>query len=221
MSQVRGVLIGVAGTIAILAAIGAGFGVGRWSAPKPQISESEVRRTGLFGKETSQILSATVNSLKAENKLIVYQYSGETRVSIKRTELGGMLTGTQELIVPATVEYVLELGDLGPQNLRFDRASNTVHVKLPPLMIGKVAFRPERARHLNGGLLTLSPQVTEELSKANYALARKAFIQQARGSSIVDVAKLQARQNVAAYFTIPLRAVGETDIKVNTYFPTR
>jgi hypothetical protein len=208
-------------TPAVLAATAAAFvvglGLGHWTATRP-IMDTQARSVGAFGQQTKRVLSATVESLRAENKLIVYQYTGETRVSVERAEFGGWLKGTQELIVPATVSYLVDMSQLSLQSVDYDERARTVRVKLPPLQLGTISFQPERARQTNGGLLSLSPQVIEDLSRENYANARRAFTAQAQQVTLVELARVQARKTVEAYFAIPLRATGVSGIKVEATF---
>ncbi len=83
-----------------------------------------------------------------------------------------------------------------------------------------MAFHVEAASAINGGLLTYSDQEVQELTKLNYASARKAFVKQAQGPSLVGQARSQAKQNIKNYFEIPLRIVGQPDVRVVAEFPT-
>lgn len=206
--------LGRAGLAAALVALGFYAGQ-RWA---PEDLDSEVKATGVFSQQTQRVLSATVTNLQAENKLIVYQYTGDVRVAAEQSDLGGLLKTSQELTVPATVSYFVDMSKLRLEDVRFDQATQTVQVKLPPLMIGDPAFQPERSRAANGGLLTLNADIVHELSKLNYRTARRAFIKQAQQKALVDLAKGRARRNIEAYFEIPLRVVGKPDIKVTASF---
>ena len=208
----------VGAAAASLAMLAFAYQLGYRQAPR-EILDSEARSAGLFGKETRRVLSATVTSLRTENRMVVYQYTGETRVSVDRTAFGGLLTGSQELIVPATVTYHLDLSELDLEDVDFEEKSKIVRVKLPELKIGDVAFQPERARQINGGLLTLSDKVVQELTQVNYSTARTAFIKQAQQAEVIKAAKAQAERNTQKYFEIPLRIVGSPDIAVRAYFP--
>jgi hypothetical protein len=208
----------VSGVSAAAIFFGAGYFTGYKTAPR-EILDTNVESTGFLSKETSRVLSATVESLRSENKLVVYRYSGEVRVSIEKTALAGLLNGQQELYVPATVIYFLDMKDLNEEDVTYDDLSKTVLVKLPPLMLGDIAFQPERSRQINNGLMTLSADVVSELQRKNYSQARKAFIKMAQQPSIVENAKKQAEESVKSYFEIPLRVVGNPDVKVRAYFP--
>ena len=93
-----------------------------------------------------------------------------------------------------------------------------ITVSLPPLVMGDVAFEPEGARTTNGGLLTFDQDEVDELSKLNYASARKAIVKQAQGAALVQTAKAEAKRNVAQYLEIPLRVAGQPDVTVVAIF---
>ena len=83
------------------------FGLGYVVAPDDPL-DREIRFTGLASTSTTQVLSATVESLKGQNKLLVFSYKGTAVVTAKNTELW-LFEGRQNLIVPAVVNYYLDL----------------------------------------------------------------------------------------------------------------
>lgn len=192
------------------------FALGYQAAPR-ELLDTEVRQTGFFQADTMEILSATVSSLRSESKLLVYSYKGDARVSVSRSFFWP-IEGDQDLMVPASVGYFVNMADLAPDAVRFNPETNVVTVQLPPLKLGDIAFQPEEARTINGGLLTFSQAQVDELSRLNYASARKAFVKQAQGSTLVEAAKRRAISNVQVYFAVPLRATGRPDIRVIAQF---
>ena len=192
------------------------FGIGYIVAPTEQL-DTEVTDSGFLSKTTTQVLSATVQSLRKENKLQVFTYKGATKVS---TGTDGLLffNGAQELNVPAMVNYYLDLNELTFADVTFDEKAKLVRVLLPKLQIGDIAFQPEQATTVNGGLLTFGEGYVEAFRKKNYASARKAMVAQAQGKDIVAEAKEQAVEAVTNYFEIPLRIVGQPDVKVVATF---
>ena len=64
----------------------AAFGLGYIAAPDEPL-DKQVRYTGLASTSTTQVLSATVESLKGQNKLLVFSYKGTATVTAKNTEL--------------------------------------------------------------------------------------------------------------------------------------
>ena len=84
--------------------------------------------------------------------------------------------------------------------------------------MGDIVFHPEQATTINGGLLTYSQAQVDELLKRNYASARRAMTAQAQGKAFVEAARRRAIENVQTYFEIPLRIVGQPDVKVAATF---
>jgi hypothetical protein len=194
----------------------AAFGLGYWIAPKEQL-DTVVEHTGFLQTDTKKVLSATVESLRSENKMLVLSYKGTVRVKVERTKFW-VLGASQELIVPGVVNYYLDLSKLSLADVTFDEKAKLVRVKLPPVVMGDIAFQPEQATTINGGVLTFSQAQVDELLKANYASARRAMTAQAQGPGFVDAARRQAIANVQSYFEVPLRIVGQPDVKVAVTF---
>lgn len=68
--------------------------------------DTEVENTGFFQVDTTKVLATTVESLRAENRLLVFSYKGSAKVRAERT-VWWLFGGRQELIVPAVVNYYI------------------------------------------------------------------------------------------------------------------
>ncbi|MFC3714327.1 DUF4230 domain-containing protein [Sphingoaurantiacus capsulatus] len=205
--------------IAIGAAVvaAASFTAGRVTAPPPDI-DRVVRQGGLFSVDASEVITVTLASLRDQNRLQVYEYAAEPSVRVTRSRLAGLISGSQELIVPASVAYHVDLANVGADDVAYNRDTKVVVIELPRLVLGNVAFLPEKARATNGGLLTFDEDHVEELRKLNYAAARKAVVRSAQNPTIVALAERQALKAVQDYFEIPLRVAGHADIRVQARF---
>lgn len=173
------------GALILVLAVAGGW----WLAPR-ELLDNEATQTGFLQTDRRRVLSATVESLRAQNKLVVFSYKGTVRVRTDRTKFF-VFTGEQELIVPGVVTFLVDMSDLA---YTFD--GNVVRVTLPPLQLGDVAFQPEEATTTNGGFLTFSQGQVEVLLRANYAQARRAFVKQAQGQGFVTAARSQAQDNI-------------------------
>lgn len=190
-------------------AAGAGYAL----APR-ELLETNVVHNGFFETDTKRVLAAAVASLRAENKLMAYSYKGFAEVSVERDGFL-FLNGRQDLIVPAAVSYFVDLSKL---TAGYDETARIVTIHLPPLTMGDVVFEPEGARTANGGLLTFDQEEVDELSRLNYASARRAFVKQAQGRTIVEAAQKNAKANIESALQLPLRIVGRPDVKVVARF---
>jgi len=192
------------------------FSLGWALAPDDPLDE-EVQQVGFMKVQTTKVLEATVQSLRAENKLLVYSYKGSTKVIASRTYYK-IFSGRQELQIPAVVNYYLDLSDLTLANVTFEEKAKIVRVRLPKLKLGDIAFQPENAMSVSGGILSWNDDQVEALRKLNYQTARKAMVRQAQQKGLVDAAKKQAIDNITNYFEIPLRVAGLPDVKVVAAF---
>lgn len=188
-----------------------------WLSADTRPLDTEVKHEGYFQTDTTSILSATVESLREENRLLVYSYKGSADVQAQRSKWW-ILGARQRLSVPAVVSYYLDLRDLTLEDVRFDKDAKLVRVALPRLSVGDIAFQPERATTINGGLLTWDDEQVEALRKLNYASARKAMVAQSQQAGLLRAAQRSAIANIQSYFEIPLRIAGQPDVKVVASF---
>ncbi len=179
--------------------------------------DTEVKHTGYFQIDTTKVLSTTVNSLHDEARMLVFSYKGDARVRTERTKWW-LFGGRQELSVPAVVNYYVNLSDLSLADVSFNETAKLVTVRLPKLTIGDIAFQPENATTINGGLLTWDDDQVEAMRKLNYVSARRAMVAQAQQAGLINAARRRAIENVTNYFEIPLRIAGQPDVKVIATF---
>jgi hypothetical protein len=183
--------------------------------------DSEVEHTGWFSADTKKTLAAAVLSLQNEQKLLVYSYRGAANVRVERSELLGILRGTQSLTLPARVSYQVDLSDFSSDDVEWNPAAATLTVHLPPLVMGEVAFEPEAAVVNSEGPLTYSDAQVQELARLSYRTARRAFIAQAQQVTLVETARRRARETVERHFGVALAAAGRPEARVVARFRPR
>ena len=201
--------------LTLAAVAGVSFVVGYQVAPR-EILDSTVEHVGFLTVDTKKVLSATIESLKSESRLVSYSYVGTQNVSIDRDNWI-VFNGNQQLIVPATVSYFIDLAQLTETSATFDESTNTVTVTLPKLML-TVEFDPRRATIINNGLLTLNDEVVQALTKINYDTARKSAIKQGQQAALVQSARDRTTENIERLFQVPLHAAGKAGVKVIVTF---
>lgn len=179
--------------------------------------DTEVANTGFFQVDTTKVLATTVESLRADNRMLVYSYKGSAKVRTERT-VWWLFGGRQELIVPAVVNYYVDLSDLSLADVSFNETAKIVTVRLPRVTLGDIAFQPEKATTTNGGILSWDDDQVEALRKLNYRNARRAMVAQAQQPGLRKAAERQAKENLASLFAIPLRIAGQPDVKVIATF---
>ena len=119
------------------------FGAGYHLAPKEPL-DAEVTNKGLITVDTTKVLAATVESLREENRLLVFSYKGTAQVRANHTDMW-LFEGEQELSVPAVVNYYLNLSRLSLADVTYDKDAKLVRIRLPGITLGDIAFEPEHA----------------------------------------------------------------------------
>ena len=199
----------------LIAVAGLSFFAGFKVAPR-EILDSTVEHVGFLTMDTKRVLSATVESLKSESRLVSYSYVGNQSVSIERS-YWYLFNGQQQLIVPATVSYFVDFAKLNEASATFDESKNTVNVIVPGLML-TVEFDPRRATVINSGMPTLNDSVVQALTKLNYETARKSAIKQGQQDELVRLAKDRTRENIERLFRVPLQVSGKVGVKIVVSF---
>ncbi|PXA94466.1 hypothetical protein DMC47_20685 [Nostoc sp. 3335mG] len=179
--------------------------------------DTEVKNEGYFQVDTTRVLATTVESLRNENRMLVFSYKGTAKVQAERS-VWWLFGGRQELIVPGVVNYYVDLSDLSLGDVSFNETAKLVTVRLPKITLGDIAFQPENATTINGGILTWDDDQVEALRKLNYRNARRAMVAQAQQPGLLNAARKQARSNITGLFEIPLRIAGQPDVKVVATF---
>lgn len=179
--------------------------------------DTEVKNEGYFQVDTTKVLATTVESLRDERRMLVFSYKGTAKVQAERS-VWWLFGGRQELSVPAVVNYYVDVSDLSLADVSFNEAAKIVTVRLPKITLGDVAFQPENATTINGGILTWDDDQVEALRKLNYRNARRAMVAQAQQPDLLNAARKQARSNITGLFEIPLRIAGQPDVKVVATF---
>lgn len=72
----------------VLAATHLGVGVVGYQLVPREMLDTEVNQAGFFTVDTKRVLSATVESLRSENKLLVFSYKGSATVTVARRKCG-------------------------------------------------------------------------------------------------------------------------------------
>lgn len=175
--------------------------------------DTEVKDEGYFQVDTTKVLATTVESLRDERRMLVFSYKGTAKVQAERS-LWWLFGGRQELIVPGVVNYYVDLSDLSLGDVSFNETAKIVTVRLPKVTLGDIAFQPENATTINGGILTWDDDQVEALRKLNYRNARRAMVAQAQQPGLLNAARRQARSNITGLFEIPLRIAGQPDVRV-------
>jgi hypothetical protein len=175
----------------------------------------------LFGPNPKTIASASLQSMRAENRLTVFAARYVSVVSSEERRLGGLVSSERTLILPGDVRYELDLSQLQPGDVRWDGSSRTLSVKLPEIEVAGPDIDINAVREYGGGgVLSALINSDQQLDQANRDRAVKDLRKQATADVPMRLAHQAAREAVERSFAMPLLAAGFKDVRVVARFPT-
>src|SRR3954471_20890962 len=87
------------------------------------------------GPNPTTIASASLESMRAQNRLVAFVARYVSVVRSKQQRLGGLVSSERTLILPGDVRYELDLSRLEPGDVTWDASANTLRVRLPEIEI--------------------------------------------------------------------------------------
>ena len=173
------------------------------------------------GPNPKTIASASLQSMRAQNRLIAFAARYVSVVSSEQQRLGGLISSERTLVLPGDVRYELDLAKLQPNDVTWDASSRTLKVRLPEVEIAGPDVDLTAVREFGaGGVLSALTNANQQLDSANRAKAVADLRQQAKGAVPMRLAHQAAREAVERSFAMPLLAAGFKDAKVVARFPT-
>ena len=175
----------------------------------------------LGGPNPTTIASASLESMRAQNRLTVFAARYVSVVTSAQQRLGGLVSSERTLILPGDVRYELDLSKLQQGDVAWDGAGHTLTVKLPEIEIAGPDIDINAVKEYGGGgVLSALTDANEQLDQANRARAVSDLRKQATAQVPMQLARQSARAAVERSFAMPLLAAGFRDVKVVARFPT-
>jgi hypothetical protein len=173
------------------------------------------------GRNPKTIASASLESMRAQNRLIAFVARYVSVVSSEQQRLGGLVSSERTLILPGDVRYELDLSKLQTNDVSWDASNHTLKVRLPEIEIAGPDVDINAVKEYGGnGVLSALTNANQQLDQANRARAVTDLRKQATGEVPMRLARQAARQAVERSFAMPLLAAGFKDVKVVARFPT-
>jgi hypothetical protein len=171
------------------------------------------------GPNPSTIASASLESMRAENRLIAFVARYVSVTTSEASRLG--FSAKRTLILPGDVRYELDLSKLQSKDVSWDSATKTLKVRLPEIEIaGPDVDLASAQEYGEGGVLSALTNANTQLDSANRAKAVADLRKQAKAPVPMRLARQAARLAVERSFAMPLIAAGFKDAKVVARFPT-
>ena len=169
-----------------------------------------------IGLEASKTLIARFEGM---NALKVGTVSGDVLANSHTTAMFGMVPVVQNLRVPYSVDYFVDLSKLSPEKYRWNAKARVMSIDVPDVTIAAPNVDGSKAVVNQKGLY-VSRGAGIQLQQQAAARARTAARATAERPEYVDQARANARSVIARFAARPLAAAGLGDVKVAVRFPS-
>ena len=189
--------------IALLAALSIWLG---WRAFYYQEAGDPVGSAMLaFEKQNSLVVFASRFEVVAESE---YEQTIAT-VPVRRVR--------QAMIVPASIDYRLDLSAMQRDDFVWDEASQTLTVTLPQLQTSRPNIDEAKARLFTEGLLNTGGS-QQLLSEKNSQVAEQKAAAFAKNTEVLSLARTAAREAVRQNLAVPLQVIGYDAARIEVRF---
>ena len=173
------------------------------------------------GPDPTTIATASLQSMRAQNRLTVFAARYVSVVTSQQQRLGGLFSSERTLILPGDVRYELDLSKLQPSDVKWNGSNHTLTVQLPMIDVAGPDIDINAVKEYgSGGVLSALTDTNEQLDQANRDRAVKDLRKQATSEVPMKLARQSAKDAVERSFAMPLMAAGFDDVKVVARFPT-
>lgn len=173
-----------------------------------------------FYEEEGDPVGSAMLAFQKQNSLTVFSSRFEVVAESTNTQgvLGiDILKTRQAAIIPATVEYRLDLANMDRDRFRWSDATDTLDVTLPPLRISRPNLDEAQAKtYTQGNFVTGG--AAQALARNNSRQAEGKANAFAKNPEVLALARQAAKEAVRQNLAIPLQVAGYGDVKVNVRF---
>jgi hypothetical protein len=173
------------------------------------------------GPNPTTIATASLESMRAQNRLTVFAARYVSVVTSQQERLGGLMSSARTLILPGDVRYELDLSKLQNKDVSWDASTHTLKVMLPEVDVAGPDVDINAVQEYgSGGVLSALTNADQQLDKTNRARAVSDLRKQATATVPMQLARQAGREAVERSFAMPLLAAGFEDVKVVARYPT-
>ena len=173
-----------------------------------------------FYEEDGSPVASAMLAFEKQNSLTVFSSRFEVVAeSVDTRGIAGLdlLRSRQAAIIPATVEYRIDLAQMDTDRLAWDDDNDTLSVTLPPLKISRPNLDEANARVFTEGTY-VTRDASRDLSQNNSKQAEEKAAGFAKNPQILGLARQAAKEAVRQNLAIPLQVAGYADAQVEVYF---
>ncbi|WP_271076967.1 DUF4230 domain-containing protein [Aurantiacibacter sp. MUD61] len=173
-------------------------------------------------QDEGDIVATSMLAFERQNSLTVFSSRFDVVAESTSTPSIGpldidLLESRQAMIVPATVEYRLDLSGMDTSDFGWDENTQVLEVELPEITVSTPNLNEGQARFFTDGAW-VSRDASASLSRSNSQIAERRAREFASNAEIMGLARSAAREAVRQNLAIPLEVAGFGDVDVRVRF---
>lgn len=173
-----------------------------------------------FYQEEGDPVGSAMLAFEKQNSLTVFSSRFEVVAESvdNRGVLGiDLLESRQAAIIPATVEYRLDLSSVDRDRFAWNADAETLDVTLPTLKISKPNLDETQSKVFTEGTY-VTRNASTDLSRNNSVQAERKAAAFAKNPEVLALARAAAKDAIRQNLAIPLSVAGYGDVTVNVRF---
>ncbi len=162
-------------------------------------------------------LATSLAAFEKANRLTVFSAQLAPVVAADDARLLGMLKSRQIAVIPARVDYTLDLSKMTRASMDWDEQAQRLTVTLPQLTVSRPNLDEGRAQYLREGVW-ITREAQGQLTRDNTRLAEQQAVQQAANPVLMNLARAAAKDAVRQNLSTPLQVSGHPQATVVVRF---
>lgn len=158
-------------------------------------------------------ITTSLAAFEKANRLTVFSAQLVPVVTSDDERMFGLLKSRQVAVIPARVDYTLDLSRMTRDQLSWDEIGQRLTVTLPPLTISRPNLDEGRAQYLREGVW-ITREAQGVLTRANTQLAEQQAREQAANPALLELARNAAKEAVRQNLSAPLQVSGHPQATV-------
>lgn len=158
-------------------------------------------------------VATSLVAFEEQNKLTVFSAQLAPVVASEDSRLFGAIKSRQVAVIPARVDYSLDLSRMDRRRMKWDEATETLTVQLRPIRLGTPNLDEAEAQYLREGVW-ISRDAQDNLTRQNTRVAEQQAMEAAANPTLMKLARDAGRSAIAQNLAIPLQVAGFGDVDV-------
>ncbi len=178
-------------------------------------------RAFYYQEEGDPVASAML-AFEKQNSLVVFASRFEVVAESEYRQTVGPVTVRtvrQAAIIPASVDYRLDLSGMNADDFAWDAETQTLDVTLPQLQTSRPNLDEAKARIFTEGLLNTGGS-QQLLSEKNSQIAEQKAQAFAKNAEVLALARNAAKASIRQNLAVPLQVAGYDNARINVRFET-